>query len=173
MDLCLGKYSLVLWNKEFPIVFVRNFLCVGIPYFAIGMLLKHFKEPILKFKYLQPPCFLGVIIFSITTIIEHQTLVEIHKNPVLDHYISSTFLAITLFLLFLSIKSNKNNLVSQLGEKYSLYIYIFHPLFVMFFLIINKHLPVIWQEIYLWFSPFLILFLTIILSRLLRKFQII
>lgn len=173
MDLCLGKYSLVLWNKEFPYIVVRNFLCVGIPYFAIGMLLKHFKEPILKFKYLQPYCFLGVIIFSITTIMEHQILVEIHKNAARDHYISSIFLAIALFLFFLSIQSNKNNLISLWGEKYSLYIYLFHPLFIMFFPIINKHLPVIWQEIYLYFSPFVILFSTIILSRLLRKFQII
>lgn len=36
LDLCLGKYSLVLWQKEFPFVCVRNFLCVGIPYFSVG-----------------------------------------------------------------------------------------------------------------------------------------
>ena len=173
MDLCLGKYSLVLWNKEFPYTIVRNFLCVGIPYFTIGMLLKHFKELLLKFKYLRPTCLLGVIIFSITTIMEHQILVEIHKNAVRDHYISSTFLAIALFLFFISIKSHKNNLISLWGEKYSLYIYIFHPLFMILFSIINIHLPVIWQEIYLCFSPFIILFSTIILSKLLSKFQVI
>ena len=53
LDLCLGKYSLVLWHKEFPFILVRNFLCVGLPYFSIGMLLKRWKEPILDFKYLQ------------------------------------------------------------------------------------------------------------------------
>lgn len=39
-DLAFGKYSLVVFNKEFPYVFVRNFLFVGLPYFALGALLK-------------------------------------------------------------------------------------------------------------------------------------
>ena len=53
LDLCLGKYSLVLWHKEFPYIWVRNFLCVGIPYFSIGMLLRQWQKQILNFKYLQ------------------------------------------------------------------------------------------------------------------------
>ena len=28
LDLCFGKYSLVLWHKEFPFYYVRNFACV-------------------------------------------------------------------------------------------------------------------------------------------------
>lgn len=52
-DLCFGKYSIVLWHKEFPFILVRNFLCVGIPYFAIGMLLKHWKEKILSLDCLH------------------------------------------------------------------------------------------------------------------------
>lgn len=39
-DLVFGKYSLLLLDREFPFVCVRNFLFVGIPYFAIGVLLK-------------------------------------------------------------------------------------------------------------------------------------
>lgn len=53
LDLCLGKYSLVLWHKEFPFILVRNFLCVGLPYFSIGMLLKQWKEQMPGFRYLQ------------------------------------------------------------------------------------------------------------------------
>ena len=53
LDLFLGKYSLVLWHKEFPFILVRNFLCVGLPYFSIGMLLKQWKEQMLGFRYLQ------------------------------------------------------------------------------------------------------------------------
>ena len=52
-DLCLGKYSIVLWHKEFPVIFVRNFVCVGMPYFLIGMLLKHWREKMLNCKHLQ------------------------------------------------------------------------------------------------------------------------
>lgn len=39
-DLVLGKYSLLLLNREFPFVYVRNFLLVGIPYFMIGVWIK-------------------------------------------------------------------------------------------------------------------------------------
>lgn len=54
-------------------------------------------------------------------------------NTTRDHYISSTFLAVSLFLLFLSLKQSKVNVFSKLGEKDSLYIYILHPLFMTFF----------------------------------------
>lgn len=53
LDLCIGKYSLILWHKEFPYIWVRNFLCVGLPYFSIGMLLKQWKEQILGVKRLH------------------------------------------------------------------------------------------------------------------------
>ena len=39
-DLIFGKYSLLLLNKEYPYIYVRNFLFVGLPYFALGALLK-------------------------------------------------------------------------------------------------------------------------------------
>lgn len=39
-DLAFGKYSLVVFNKEFPYILVRNFLFVGLPYFALGALLR-------------------------------------------------------------------------------------------------------------------------------------
>lgn len=41
-DLVLGKYSLLLLNHEYPYVFVRNFLFVGIPYFTIGCIIKKY-----------------------------------------------------------------------------------------------------------------------------------
>lgn len=40
LDLIFGKYSILIWGREFPYILVRNFLCVGIPYFAIGCLIK-------------------------------------------------------------------------------------------------------------------------------------
>lgn len=172
MDLCLGKYSLVLWNKEFPYTYMRNFLCVGIPYFSIGMLIKQYKKQILKFNYLYLLTFCGIVLFSLGSMAEYKILVEFNKNTVRDHYISSTFLAISLFLFFVLLKSNKSTSLSRLGEKYSLYIYIFHPLFIILFADINKYLPIVWQEIYLYMSPFIILISTVIFSKLLMSIQV-
>lgn len=39
-DLVFGKYSLLIFHREFPYILVRNFLCVGIPYFCIGNLIR-------------------------------------------------------------------------------------------------------------------------------------
>ena len=138
LDLCLGKYSLILWHREFPYIWVRNFLCVGLPYFSIGMMLKKRKDQIVNLKYLHILALGGVFLFSLTSVAENRLLIELHANATRDHYISSTFLAVSLFLLFLSVKQAKTNILSSLGEKDSLYVYIFHPLLIMFFFTANK-----------------------------------
>ena len=173
LDLCFGKYSLVLWHKEFPLIWVRNFACVGLPYFTIGMLLKQQKERILNFSHLQLLALGGGILSSLTSLLENRLLTELNMNSTRDHYISSTFLAVSLFTLFLSLKQSKANAFSSLGEKDSLYIYIFHPLFITFFSVVNKFLSNIWQDIYLYYSPFIILMVTILFNRTLKTLHII
>lgn len=39
-DLVFGKYSILILNREYPYVLVRNFLFVGMPYFLIGAYIK-------------------------------------------------------------------------------------------------------------------------------------
>lgn len=39
-DLLFGKYCLLFFHREFPYVFVRNFLFVSLPYFMIGIWMK-------------------------------------------------------------------------------------------------------------------------------------
>lgn len=171
VDLCFGKYSLVLWKKEFSYILVRNFICVGLPYFSIGMLIKHLKEKVLCFNYLQIFT-LGGVIF-LTSLMEKKLLVELNLNATRDNYISSTFLAISLFLLFLSTKQTKVSILSALGEKDSLYIYIFHPLFMMLFSFIIRYFSNSWQETYLYCAPVIILVVTIIFSKSLRILRIV
>ena len=173
LDLCLGKYSLVLWHREFPFIWVRNFLCVGIPYFTIGMLIKRFRSRILDYPNLHILALGGVILFSLTSIIENRLLVILDMNATRDHYLSSTFLAVSLFLFFLGMKQMKANFISELGEKDSLYIYIFHPLFIIFFATVNNRLPIMWQECYTWSAPLVILMSTILFNKTLRKLHII
>lgn len=171
-DLCLGKYSIVLWHREFPYIIVRNFLCVGIPYFSIGMFLSQKKEYLNQISHLRIYTFMSVIVFSILSIIENRILINIDMNATRDHYISTTFLAVSLFLLFTTYKQKVPNLLSKWGEKDSLYIYIFHPLFIFFFNTVNHFLPEIWQNIYLYISPMVILILTILFCTTLRKIHI-
>lgn len=116
---------------------------------------------------------MGVILFSLTSLMENRLLIEFHANATRDHYISTTFLSIALFILFLSINQVKTNTLSTLGEKDSLYIYLFHPLFMTFFSIVNKYLGNLWQETYSYLAPLIILVTAITLSESLRNLHII
>lgn len=170
-DLLFGKYSLLLLNKEFPYICVRNFLFVGIPYFLLGVWL---KINITKLQTINRHIYLcGIILFSITSIIEKLLLLYLDKNPAREHYLSTTFLAICLFLFVISLKNVKASNVSRMGERDSLYIYVFHPLFLFTLPTLIKKLPMAIGEVYFWIAPLLILVLTITLTAFLRKTKII
>lgn len=167
-DLAFGKYSLVVFNREFPYILVRNFLFVGLPYFALGAWLKTKITPMVNRKMMLVG---GVILFSLTSQLERYILVSIDKCPTREHYISSTFLAISLFLLLLSIKVEKPFVISKIGERDSLYIYIFHPIFILVLTIVSKELGL--SDVYLWIAPFAVLFFTIAFICALRIIKVI
>lgn len=126
-DLVFGKYSIVIWGREFPYIFVRNFLFVGIPYFCIGQLIrrrgtKNQKEIL--------SCL--IVIFSLTSIYERLLLDNIGMNATRDHYISTTFLAGVVFLFALKCNGT-NGLLATVGRKYSTWVYIMHPIFITCF----------------------------------------
>lgn len=172
-DLCFGKYSLVLWNMEIPFICVRNFLCVGIPYFAVGMFIKKWRGTLLGIRYLPLLTFGGGDFVFVNIVVRERAACELGLNATRDHYASSTFLAVSLFLFFLSARQVGQNVLSDLGEKDSLYIYILHPLFIMFFRTVNNRMPALWQDTYLYLSPIIILIATILLSKTLRILHII
>lgn len=138
-DLIFGKYSIVIWGREFPYILVRNFLFVGIPYFCIGHLIRDgFGKNISK-------CMSGwmILLFSLTSLLEHFILVSTDMNATRDHYISTTFLAVAVFIFTLKCNSNQNNedtvpkmiggqnvagILAIIGRKYSTWLYILHPI---------------------------------------------
>lgn len=144
MDLLFGKYALAIWGREFPVILVRNFLFVGIPYFCIGLMIKEGLGRNLHKKVLQ----FMVVLFSITSLLERYILIGLNVNATRDHYISTTFLSISIFLLAIKSenlfckKSEKGlkypmrktqqifSVLETIGHKYSTWIYILHPLFI-------------------------------------------
>lgn len=132
VDLIFGKYSLLIFHQEFPYILVRNFLCVGLPYFCIGNVIRE-KQWSPDKKILVAL----IAIFTFTGMLERFLLVNIGMNATRDHYISTTLLSICLFLYVL--KSNWNNKkLADIGRKYSTWLYIIHPIFITVFLIITK-----------------------------------
>lgn len=169
-DLLFGKYSLLLLNHEYPFVYVRNFIFVGLPYFMVGVWIKMHRKSLFTVNKI---IYAGVIFFSYTSILEKMILIDLGKNPMREHYLSTTFLAICLFLLVLSFKNIKQSMVSILGERDSLYIYVFHPLFIIILPIVINKMPKHVDLFYQWMAPFIVLLLTIIFTITLRKIKII
>ena len=127
-DLVLGKYSLLILGREFPYVLVRNFLFVGLPYFLIGYLIRQKDLAHIKKKKLV----FATIVFIFTTLLERFILVYLGLNSARDHYLSSTLLAITLFILFYNVSCEHKTLsaFSVVGKRYSTMIYIIHPMII-------------------------------------------
>lgn len=128
-DLVLGKYSLLIFHQEFPYIVVRNFLCVGIPYFCIGNLI---REKISSEKWNKKVLRALIVVFATTSLAERFALLNAGLNATRDHYLSTTFLSICLFVY--ALKSNWcNKRVSVIGRKYSTWLYIIHPILLRSF----------------------------------------
>lgn len=126
IDLAFGKYSLLIFGREFSYILVRNFLFVGVPYFLIGNIIRecYEKKELVRFENKELIGF--SILFVVTSIIEKESLLEFSLNATRDHYISTTPLVICIFILAINNKGAfKESILPKLGEKYSLYIYIY------------------------------------------------
>ena len=162
-DLVFGKYSLVILQKEIPFLFVRNFIFVGIPYFLLGKYIGEKKEKLRKISVHK--LFVCFWIFIATTIIEKTILNYFEKNAVRDHYISTSFLAVTFFLMVINAKQlHRNNILVILGKNYSLWIYIIHPI------IIELLEKIFNNNIYInYIIPFITLLISIIIIAICKK----
>ena len=70
-----------------------------------------------------------IIVFAISSFLERFILVKAGANATRDHYISTTFLAISFFVY--ALKSNWNNeILALIGRRYSTWLYIMHPIFI-------------------------------------------
>ena len=121
-DLVFGKYSLLIFKREFPVLLVRNFLFVGLPYLCIGMMIRDGLGQRLK-KWIL------VVLFSLSSLLERYLLVTAQMNATREHYISTTFLAVSIFLLFLKVRHVLKPL-AWIGRKCSTWLYILHPIFL-------------------------------------------
>lgn len=143
LDLIFGKYAIVIFNREFPFILVRNFLCVGLPYFCIGILIREKK---IGNNIGKKMLGIMIILFAIMGICERAILVANGVNATRDHYISTTFLAIAVFIY--AVRSSwENKGLAKIGKKYSTELYIIHPIFITVITFITKKLG-----IYLLFS---------------------
>lgn len=162
-DLIFGKYSLLIFHQEFPYILVRNFLCVGIPYFCIGNLI---REKRCSEKWNRKIFQVLIVVFTITSLAERFVLVSAGLNATRDHYLSTTFLAICLFVY--ALKSNWHNKeLTVIGRKYSTWLYIIHPIFITVFSIVTGKLGI--KSIYRCVAPIVVYCATLVFLIILQK----
>ena len=114
--------------RRLTIVFLfRSWLFTGLPFFMLGAFISRTKEYMLMVSHKVVIIILVTIMY--VAIIEQNILGGI--NHVSDIYFTTWFFSFLLFWLFLYIEFPKNNIFAVIGEKYSLYIYIIHPIIVV------------------------------------------
>lgn len=163
ITLCAGNYSQLLFGRQFNYMYYRNFLIVGIPYFLLGYCISKNKLNYL-FKH---RCLLGIgILFGVlVSETEYVLLQNLKFIATQDFFFGSVILSITLFLYFVSFKSNNPifTIIAGYGKKYSLYLYIFHPLIYSFWLFLIKE-GYISNYLNEYVAPFVVILLTLSFS---------
>lgn len=129
-NLILGKYSYCIFGQSMESYISRNFLFTGIPFYLLGYLISK-KNGIVPIKNKAEARFF-MLVFLILYVIEKGTLSLVGESNTGDIYIMSIVLAITIFLytLYINAPATKNNikgLIANIGNNYTLLIYIMHP----------------------------------------------
>lgn len=158
-DLVFGEYSVVIFDFVFPVEYVRNFLFVGIPYFLLGTLLRENIHRIEKAKLSL--CLLCTILFVLFTVGERYLLELNAIAGARKHNLYTTLLAISVFALFhkwfYGCESKTFiTFLTNISQKYSAWIYILHPLFIILFAKAASLLGV-----YSYYAPFRFIFVYI------------
>lgn len=162
------KYSIADTCPE-EIEYYRNAYFCGLPYFLVGGLVKTTPPNQLNIKKLK----IGLMV-AIVALFAARYLVVGHSILVMAvREMDLLLLATTIFLLATICVQHKDNLLSQLGRLYSLYIYIFHVLIMSICEMIATKLPSTLSEIYMYINPICVFLLSIALTYVLGKLKII
>lgn len=164
-DLIFGKYSWIIFHREFPYILLRNYIFVGLPYFYIGYIIRENYEhkKFVNYKNSNLICF--IIFFIVTSILEKNLISLFGHVPARDHYISTTFLVISLFIFLINNPEFlSNNLINDIGKKYSTYIYVIHPFLIYLFNGTVLNLPIFFITVYKTLSPFIIFVISLLIS---------
>ncbi|MBE5868603.1 MAG: acyltransferase [Lachnospiraceae bacterium] len=172
-NLLVGRYGFVLFADGFPGYLERNWLLLGLPFFALGRFLFD-KIDVLRAKISRVMLIACVLLFFATSLLEDYLLRDIAAIFPGDMYISTIFLAMAVFLLFaLFVGSGGSRATACLvgiGRKHSTWIYILHLLVIS---VIREVMDAVFHRIYHGWLLFLTILCTLgmvlIGSRVVRR----
>lgn len=127
--LLLGTYSYYVFGSNFPVMYSRNFLLTGLPFYLIGALIKE-REGSLRLK--SSTVGLVLLLSLLCTYLESLLLKRTRGFADADLYISTVFFSASLLLFFKEKRCADGNSIAgkcaKWGKSCSLWIYLLHPI---------------------------------------------
>lgn len=166
-DVVFGKYG-KLFMGGVNILYLRNYLFVGLPYLLIGFIMRKYQD-----RFTRCPALLYVLLSVTAVIISYTTNHYLQSYGLLsprNHSLMTTVLSVCVFALVLKNTNNKETIWSELGRKYSLPIYIFHIFVGAITVTVAKHVGA--MEAYSYVSPFVVVLSSIIFTYAIRRLGI-
>lgn len=123
INLLLGTYSMLVFNRDFDTVLVRNAICTGLPFFLLG---REIRENLGRYKR-----HLALLVgLALAVFIAESAFVSGYSITGADLYLSDIIIPMAVLVLALSFEIRHLKTLARLGRRYSLYIYIFHPVLI-------------------------------------------
>ena len=147
--------------------FLPRFL-LSVPFLFLGFLCSRYHLPE-KAGFI--PLILLVLGGAFLQVAERSYLPHFGTAPRNSHefFLGTFIFSIGLFILAAKIKLNKANALTEIGRQYSLFIYLYHPLLIVFIYYLIKNLA--WQDksCLLWFNPLSIFLASLAAVKLLNS----
>ncbi len=126
--LALGSYSCLLAGKPLASLLTRNFLFIGLPFFSIGMWLRRHATSAGLPAWLGSRWMAAAILALLLLSVGEKLLVWNFAHRAYDLYVTTIVLSVLVFCLTVTRGDVGGNWLSAIGQRYSLYIYVYHML---------------------------------------------
>jgi len=140
LNLFLGRYIFLISDANIYLYFSRNVLTIAIPSVLIGMLIRSYEHKLPS----QKKIITALIIAAISLYAEQLILHFCFPYKGGDIIIFTLPVAILTFITFLRLNIIGKTMlkIGQLGKRYTLDIYLWHPLIASVFVHIQSHVEI-------------------------------
>lgn len=166
-DLIAGKYSLLIFGKEFPYYLTRNFLFSALPFFLTG---EFINQRLTVLKRMNKIIYLIIAVFGLVmSLIEHNILFALHCETMRSQYFGTSIYSVGLFIYAVCAEDSKIGArIARWGRLYSLPLYIVHPMIIK---IINLVFDEAENSFIIWLRPISVLALSFALSIFIKYIE--
>lgn len=135
LNLVIGCYGFLFFESDNNLHLSRNSVTVALPCIALGVLLRLYESSLPSQKYVFSSLFVSVaMLYAEYYFIEHRA------GDIVIMTIPVAVLAFVLFLRF-NPQGNAFAIIGSWGKRYSLDIYLWHPMVMTVYSVFKHHIP--------------------------------